>query len=84
MKPRIAICNIFDQDADRLVDFAVRNGFEGIDWTIGTDQSEKTFVSQMEKLGGLEVRFHCAFSGIDFRLCRQQVGEFHGSVNSNH
>jgi len=66
MKPRIAICNIFDQDADRLVDFAVRNGFEGIDWTIGKDQSEKTFVLQMEKLGGLEVRFHCAFPGIDF------------------
>jgi len=66
MKPRIAICNIFDQDADRLLDFAVLNGFEGIDWTIGKGQSEKAFVSQMEKLRGMEVRFHCAFPGIDF------------------
>ena len=66
MKPRIAICNIFDQDADRLLDFALLNGFEGIDWTLGEDQSEKSFVSQMEKLRELEVRFHCAFSGIDF------------------
>jgi len=66
MKPRIAICNIFDQDADRLLDFAALNDFEGIDWTIGKGQSEKAFVSQMEKLRGLEVRFHCAFPGIDF------------------
>ncbi len=66
MKPRIAICNIFDQDTDRLLDFAVLNGFEGIDWTIDKGQSEKAFVSQMEKLRGIEVRFHCAFPGIDF------------------
>jgi sugar phosphate isomerase/epimerase len=66
MKPRIAICNIFDQDADRLLDFALLNGFEGIDWTIAKDQSEKVFSSQMKKLMSLEVRFHCAFPGIDF------------------
>jgi endonuclease IV len=66
MKPRIAMCNIFDQDADRLLEFALLNGFEGIDWTLGKGQSEKSFVSQMEKLRELEVRFHCAFSGIDF------------------
>jgi sugar phosphate isomerase/epimerase len=66
MNPRIAICNIFDQDVDRLLDFALLNGFEGIDWTIAKGQSEKVFVSQMERLRSLEVRFHCAFPGIDF------------------
>ena len=66
MKPRIAICNIFDQDADRLLEFATLNGFEGIDWSLDKEQSEKAFTKQIEKLSGLEVRFHCALAGIDF------------------
>ena len=66
MKPRIAICNIFDQDADRLSEFAPLNGFEGIDWSLDKEQSEKAFTKQIRKLSGLEVRFHCAFPGIDF------------------
>ena len=66
MKPRIAICNIFDQDADRLLEFATLNGFEGIDWSLDKEQSEKAFTKQIEKLSGLEVRFHCAFPGLDF------------------
>ena len=66
MKPRIAICNIFDQDADRLLEFATLNGFEGIDWSLDKEQSEKAFTKQIERLSGLEVRFHCAFPGIDF------------------
>ena len=65
MKPRIAICNIFDQDADRLLECATKNSFEGIDWSLDKDQPEKAFIKQMEKLSGLEVRFHCAFPGID-------------------
>ena len=66
MKPRLAICNIFDQDADRLLEFAILNGFEGIDWSIDKEHSEKAFILQMEKLSSLEVRFHCAFPGMDF------------------
>lgn len=66
MKPRIAICNIFDQDAGRLRNFATFNGFEGIDWSLDRKQSKKAFTEQMEKLSDLEIRFHCAFPGIDF------------------
>ena len=44
MIPRIAICNIFGQDADRLLDFACLNGFEGVDWSIDQNQSEKEFI----------------------------------------
>ena len=66
MKPRIAICNLFDQDADRLLEFATLNGFEGIDWSLDKEQSEKAFTKKIERFSGLEVRFHCAFPGIDF------------------
>ena len=66
MKPRLAIGNIFDQDADRLLEFAILNGFEGIDWSMDKEQSEKAFILQMERLSSLEVRFHCAFPGMDF------------------
>jgi len=65
MKPRIAICNIFGQDADRLADFAHLNGFKGIDWSIDQNQSAKEFISKMDKLKEFEVRFHCPFNGVD-------------------
>ena len=66
MKPRIAISNIFDQNAERLLEFVSLNGFDGVDWTIDTEQSEKAFASQMVTLSTVEVRFHCALPGIDF------------------
>lgn len=65
MKPRTAIVNIFDQDAGRLLDFAASHGFEGIDWTIDQHQSKQDFLSAMECLKTLEVRFHCPFHGVD-------------------
>jgi len=65
MKPRIAIVNLFDQDAGRLLDFAVSHGFEGIDWTIDQHQSRQEFLTVMERLESLEVRFHCPFHGVD-------------------
>ncbi len=65
MKPRIAIVNLFDQDAGRLLDFAATHGFEGIDWTIDQHQSRQDFLSTMERLEDLEVRFHCPFHGVD-------------------
>lgn len=65
MKPRLAIVNIFDQDAGRLLDFAAAQGFEGIDWTIDQHQSRHDFISSMEPLKALEVRFHCPFPGVD-------------------
>jgi len=65
MRPRIAICNIFGQDVDRLIDFVHLNGFEGVDWSIEQNQSEKEFISKMETLRSLEVRFHYACHGVE-------------------
>jgi sugar phosphate isomerase/epimerase len=65
MKPLIAIVNLFDQDAGRLLDFAASHGFGGIDWTIDQHQSRQEFLSAMERLESLEVRFHCPFHGVD-------------------
>ena len=65
MKPRLAIVNIFDQDADRLADFAHLNGFACVDWSIDQHQSEHAFISRMERLRHFEVRFHCPFHGVD-------------------
>ena len=64
-RPRTAICNIFGQDVDKLIDFVHLNGFEGIDWSIEQNQSEKEFISKMETLRSLEVRFHYACHGVD-------------------
>ena len=72
MNPRIAIINIFDQDARRLLDFALSQGFEGIDWTIDQQQSKGDFLSSMECLKPLEVRFHCPFHGVDIGFADAQ------------
>ena len=75
MKPHLAICNIFGQDIDRLIDFAHLNGFKGIDWSIDQNQSEKEFVHKMEKLRGLEVRFHCPFYGVEFACADERADQ---------
>lgn len=59
------MCNIFDQDAERLAEFAFRNGFSGIDWSIEPSLSEREFLSRMKMLAGFQVRFHCRFHGVD-------------------
>jgi len=73
MRPRIAIGNIFRQDADRLVDFAHLNGFGGVDWSIEQNQSEKEFLSRMEKLRSLEVRFHYACHGVEIAYADERA-----------
>lgn len=65
MKPEIAICNIFDQDAERLAEFAARHGFSAIDWSIDPDQPTSEFVHLMGTLAGFQVRYHCRFPGVD-------------------
>jgi len=65
MNTRLAIRNIFDQDADRLADFAHLNGFACVDWSIDQHQSEHAFISRMERLRTFEIRFHCPFHGVD-------------------
>jgi sugar phosphate isomerase/epimerase len=73
MKPTIAVCNLFDQDAERLAEFACHNGFEGIEWSIDQGQSEKEFISRMDKLKELEVRFHCPFQGVDIAYADERA-----------
>jgi len=65
MQPQLAICNIFDQDAERLAEFASLYGFSAIDWSIDPDQPAVEFVSLMGRLAGFEVRYHCRFSDVD-------------------
>jgi sugar phosphate isomerase/epimerase len=59
------MCNIFDQDAERLAEFASRNGFSGIDWSIDPSLPEREFLSRMKMLAGFQIRFHCRFHGVD-------------------
>jgi sugar phosphate isomerase/epimerase len=59
------MCNIFDQDAESLAEFALRNGFSGIDWSIDPAQPEGAFLSRMKRLDGLQLRYHCRFHGVD-------------------
>jgi len=63
--PEIAVCNIYDQDAARLAEFASANGFSGIDWSIDPSLAEKEFLSLMKSLSGFKVRYHCRFHGVD-------------------
>ncbi|HYA12627.1 MAG TPA: sugar phosphate isomerase/epimerase [Thermodesulfovibrionales bacterium] len=63
--PRLAICNIFGQDAEMLADFAYTHGFQGIDWSIDLNISEEDFLRKMYQLKEFEVRYHCFFYNID-------------------
>ena len=64
-EPHIAMCNIFDQDAEKLAEFASRHGFSGIDWSIDPSLPEKEFLARMKLLGGFQLRYHCRFHGVD-------------------
>jgi sugar phosphate isomerase/epimerase len=65
MQPQIAMCNIFDQDAEKLAEFASRNGFSGIDWSIDPSLPEREFLSRIKLLAGFQLRYHCRFHGVD-------------------
>ncbi|MEA5114385.1 MAG: TIM barrel protein [Geobacteraceae bacterium] len=71
-QPVIALCNIFDQDAERLSEFAAMHDFSGIDWSIDPSLSEKQFLSLMKSLAGFQVRFHCRFFGVDIAYADQR------------
>lgn len=66
MLPTLALCNIFDQDAVRLAEFARTHGFTGIDWSPDPQQSEEEFIACMEALADFKVRIHCRFHGCEF------------------
>ncbi|MRR37800.1 sugar phosphate isomerase/epimerase [bacterium] len=72
MQPVIAVCNIFDQDAERLAEFAAGNGFSGIDWSIDPSLPESGFLSRMKSLARFQVRYHCRFHGVDVAFADQR------------
>ena len=68
--PTIAICN-FIPDTAALRQTAVQHGFSGVDWTFELESlprnqiEESRLLRDISKLKGLEVRYHCAFKGVD-------------------
>ncbi|ABA88080.1 TIM barrel protein, AP endonuclease family 2/xylose isomerase-like family [Syntrophotalea carbinolica DSM 2380] len=72
MQPTIAMCNIFDQDAERLAAFADQNGFSAIDWSLDPSLPERELLSQIKVLDGFQVRYHCRFHGVDVAYSDQR------------
>lgn len=72
MQPTLAMCNIFDQDARRLAEFAAENGFSAIDWSLDPSLPEEEFLSLMAVLDGFQVRYHCRFPGVDVAYSDQR------------
>lgn len=68
VKPAIAICN-FITDIVTLRKTAMEHGFSGVDWTLKdiprNPVEESRFLSDISRLNGLDVRYHCAFNGVD-------------------
>ncbi|MDR3555159.1 MAG: TIM barrel protein [Syntrophobacteraceae bacterium] len=68
--PTIAICNFIPDTAD-LREMAIRNGFSGVDWTFKVEDlprsqaEESRLLEKISMLNGLEIRYHCAFNGVD-------------------
>ncbi|MFC1812570.1 sugar phosphate isomerase/epimerase family protein [Thermodesulfobacteriota bacterium] len=69
-KPKLVMCNLFP-DMDKLIRFAVENGFDGIDWSFALDilpetpAEETAWVKRLEAIDPLEVRYHCPFMKVD-------------------
>ena len=70
VKPKLAMCN-FITDLNRLRQFAIDHGFDGIDWSFDLDHLPKgpaeysrlaEFLSALEPL---ELRYHCPFVKVD-------------------
>ncbi len=70
---RFAITNIYGQDAKMLADFASKFGFEGIDWSLGFDLTERDFLQKMDMLKDFEVRYHCPWPRIDIAYADQRA-----------
>lgn len=69
-RPKLAMCN-FIPDAVAVRDIARSNGFQGVDWTLNIEDlprnsiEEAGLIREIERLQPLEVRYHCAFRGVD-------------------
>lgn len=68
--PLLACCN-FIPDAEKLRQFALDLGFQGVDWTFTLDNlpvglaGESELTRAISHLHSLEVRYHLAFQGLD-------------------
>jgi sugar phosphate isomerase/epimerase len=69
-RPKLAMCN-FIPEVEKLRDFALSRGFDGIDWTLTVEDlpssafEETRLLRQISRLQPLEVRYHCAFANTD-------------------
>lgn len=70
MKPKIALCNLFD-DIKELKAFALDNNFSGIDWSFNVEElptsplEETRWIERLSVLNPFEVRYHCPFMKVD-------------------
>jgi len=70
MKPKLIMCNIFP-DAGQVTAFALKHGFDGIDWSFELDRLPETPVEESRwarsqaLLKPFEVRYHCPFYQLD-------------------
>ena len=68
--PKLAMCN-FISDPRKLRQFALDQGFDGIDWTFTEDSIPRTsretaaLVDTISSLSPLEVRYHCFMKNTD-------------------
>jgi sugar phosphate isomerase/epimerase len=69
-QPVVAVCN-FIPDTGALRKLALLHGFSGVDWTFkvedlpGNEIEESRLLKKISLLNGMEVRYHCAFKGVD-------------------
>ncbi|MBP8645659.1 MAG: sugar phosphate isomerase/epimerase [Syntrophobacteraceae bacterium] len=69
-QPKLAICN-FIKDEENLRQTAMTKGFHGVDWTFTladlptNDVDETRLLKRISRLHPLEIRYHCAFKGVD-------------------
>lgn len=69
-EPRLAMCN-FIPEVESLRRMALDCGFDGIDWTLTLEDlpdggsEEYRLRKTLSRLRPLEVRYHCAFNGVD-------------------
>jgi sugar phosphate isomerase/epimerase len=68
--PKLAMCN-FVPDVEKLRQTALAHRFSGVDWTFKlqdlptNDIDELRLIKRISRLHPIEVRYHCAFEGID-------------------
>lgn len=68
--PKLACCN-FISEITLLKEFALRHGFQGVDWSFTLESlpqspaQESSLVKKLDSLYPLEIRYHCAFKNTD-------------------